>query len=77
MNKKKQLRIIERIGVDGRYSYVIQQKHWLFPSWWVDACMNSWDFAGCQDTFRNLDDAKAHLCYFDESKPTETVIEEY
>jgi hypothetical protein len=76
MNKKKQVRIIKRIGVDGCYSYVIQQRHWLFPSWWVDAHANSWDFAGCQDEFLSLDRAKQYLCYFDGSMPTEEVVEE-
>jgi len=57
-------RIVKRKYVDGRVSYVIQQKHFLFRWWWVDAWVNSMAGAACQDTFDSLKKAKKNLCYF-------------
>ena len=71
----KNVRIIERTNVDGRIEYVIQQRHFLFKWWWVDAWINSWCGAACQDSFSTLEEAKSNLCYFDESKPKEKVVE--
>ncbi len=67
-------RIIKRTGVDGRVSYVIQQKHFLFAWWWVDAWVNSSCGAYCQDYFDKLETARSNLCYFDGSTPTEEVV---
>ena len=58
-------RIVKRIGPDKRISYVIQQKHFLFRWWWVDAWVNSSVGAACQDSFSTLKEAQANLCYFD------------
>jgi len=66
-------RIIERTNVDGRKSYVIQQKHFLFRWWWVDAWINS-SSASCQDSFSSLEEAKKNLCYFDNTKVKEKVV---
>jgi hypothetical protein len=66
-------RIIERTCPDGSVSYVIQQKHFLFRWWWVDAWVNSWDGAWCQDTFPSLEEAVSNLCYFD-GTPSKCVV---
>jgi len=65
---KMKARIIERTNVDGNKTWVIQQKHFLFRWWWVDAWINSSAGASCQDTFSSLDEAIDNLCYFDNSK---------
>ena len=67
-------RIIERTNVDGRKSYVIQQKHFLFRWWWVNAWINSSCGAACTDSFSTLEEAKKNLCYFDDSKCVERVV---
>ncbi len=67
-------RIVKRTGVSGRISYVIQQKHFLFRWWWVDAWVNSMAGAACQDTFDSLEEAKKNLCYFDNSKSIDEVV---
>ena len=65
-------RIIKRTNVDGRVEFVIQQKHFLFRWWWVDAWMNN---SPCTiDSFTTLEQAQNHLCYFDGSKVKEEVI---
>lgn len=61
-------RIIKRTSPDGRVSFVIQQKHWLFRWLWADAWENSWDGASCRDSFDSLEEAKKNLCYFDGSR---------
>lgn len=53
----KKARIIERTAPDGNKKYVIQQKHFLFRWWWVDAWLNF--------PFRSLEEAEKNLCWFD------------
>ena len=67
-------RIIERTNVDGIKSWVIQQKHFLFRWWWVDAWINSSSGANCTDSFSSLEEAKKNLCYFDSTKVKENVV---
>jgi len=67
-------RIIERTNVDGRISWVIQQKHFLFRRWWVDAWINSSSGASCTDSFSSLEEAEKNLCYFDNTKVKENVV---
>lgn len=67
-------RIVKRVCVDERVKYVIQQKHFLFRWWWVDAWINSSMGAACRDDFDTLEEAKKNLCYFDDSSHTDTVI---
>lgn len=67
------VRIIEQI-FNGQTIYIIQQKHWLFRWWWVDAWVNSLNGASCNSTFYTLERAKEHLCYFDGSKPKQKII---
>lgn len=67
-------RIIKRTCVDDRVRYVIQQKHFLFRWWWVDAWINSWCGAYCTDDFDSLIDAKANLCYFNGSQSVDEVV---
>lgn len=67
-------RIIERINVDGVKTFVIQQRHFLFRWWWVDAWVNSIDGASCQDEFSTLEEAKNNLCYFDNTKVKEKIV---
>ena len=66
------VRIIERTNVDGKIDYVIQERHFLFRWWWVDAWMNH--DVSTTDTFNSLDEAKKNLCYFDDSKPICKVV---
>lgn len=70
----KKCRIVERTNVDGRVLYVIQQKHFLFRWWWVDAWINSEDGASCRDDFTTLEEARRNLCYFDGSKSNDHVV---
>jgi hypothetical protein len=67
-------RIIKRTLVDGQIRYVIQQKHFLFRWWWVDAWLNSASGANCFDSFHNLEDARRNLCYFDGTRVKEEVV---
>lgn len=67
-------RIVERTSVDGTKSYVIQQKHFLFRWWWVDAWINSISGASCNDTFNTLEEVKQNLCYFDGTKAIDKVV---
>lgn len=67
-------RIIERTNVNGRKSWVIQQKHFLFIWWWVDAWVNSSSGASCIDSFSSLEEAKNNLCYYDGTKVKEKVV---
>ena len=66
------VRIIERTNVDGRIDYVIQERHFLFRLWWVDAWVNH--DVSTTDTFSSLEEAKKNLCYFDGSKPICKVV---
>lgn len=68
----KKVRIIERTNVDGRVSFVIQQPHFLFRWWWVDAWMNR-DISMIAE-FNTFEEAKRNLCYFDGSKSTYKVV---
>ena len=70
----KKVRIVKRTCPDGRIQYVIQQKHSLFGWWWVDAWINNWDGAACQDSFGSYDEAVKNLCYFDGSSCKETIV---
>lgn len=70
---KKRVRIIERISPLGGKSYIVQQKHFLFRWWWVDAWMNS--CSSCSDdSYKTIDEAIANLPLFDGTKPIETVV---
>ena len=74
LNIMTKCRIIERTSVDGRKSYVIQQKHFLFRWCWVDAWINSDCGAACTDSFSTFEEAQKNLCYFDGSKCIERVV---
>ena len=67
-------RIIERTLPDNRIKYVIQQRHFLFRWWWVDAWINSCWGAYCQDGFDTLEEAKNYMCYFDNTRCIERTI---
>ncbi len=67
-------RIIQRTCPDGRVEHVIQQKHYLFRWWWVDAWVNSSSGPACRDSYRSLDEAIENLVDFDGSKCEETVL---
>ena len=71
----KKIRILKTTNeCDGSSSYTIQEKHFLFRWWWVDAWINSWDGAMCTDTFSTLEEAKKNLCYFNGiAHPTEVM----
>ena len=67
------VRIIRRTEVDGRIVFVIQQKHFLFRWWWVDAWINSVAGAATVDYFNSIERAQENLCYFDGTKVREVV----
>ena len=67
-------RIIERTNVNGRKSWVMQQKHFLFIWWWVDAWVNSSGGGYSIDSFSSLEEAKNNLCYYDGTKVKEKVV---
>lgn len=60
----KKCRIIKRTFVDGTVKFVIQEKHFLFKWWWVNAWMNSSSPAECIDSFNTMDEALDNLPYF-------------
>lgn len=70
MNKA---RIIKRTAPDGRIRYIIQQRHFLFRWWWVDAWVNHdvWT----TDSFDSLEEAKENLCWFDGTEWADEVVE--
>ena len=65
-------RIIERTYPDGKKEYVIQQRHFLFRWWWIDAGCNSFDWR--QDTWSTLKEAQRNLCRFDGTPIIERVM---
>jgi len=73
VTRRGKARIIKRTGPDGKESYVIQQRHFLFR-WWVDAWINSSCGAACRDYFDTLDEALENLCYFDGTPSREEVV---
>jgi hypothetical protein len=62
----KKVRIIKRTMPDGRVKFTIQQKHFLFFWWWVDAWVNN--DVSTVDSFSTLEEAKKELCWFDGTK---------
>lgn len=67
-------RIIKRIRPDGDIRYVIQQPHFIFRWWWVDAWINSSSGSNCNDSWKTLKEAKENLWIFDGSKSQEEII---
>lgn len=67
-------RIIKRTEVDGIVKFIIQQPHFIFRWWWVDAWINSDCGVWCQDDFDTLEEAKKNLCYFDDTKVVEKIM---
>lgn len=72
----KKTRIVKRTSVDNSITYVIQQRHFLFKWWWVDAWINSLCGAYCTDSFSTLEEAERKFCYFDNSKVKNEIIKE-
>ena len=70
----RKARIIERTGPTGHKQWVIQQRHFILRWMWVDAWVNSWMGAACQDSFYSLADATAHLPCFDGTPTIEEVV---
>lgn len=73
--KMDKVRIVQRTSPDGSIKFVIQQKHFLFSWWWVDAWVNSFCGAYCTDSFGSLAEAKRNLCYFDGTPSKDIVID--
>lgn len=69
------VRIVKRTTPLGRVSFVIQQKHFLFRWWWVDAWVNSMLGASCRDSFDTLEEARKYLPLFDGTKIKDEVIQ--
>jgi len=69
---KGKVRIIERTMPDGRVEFTIQQRHFLFFWWWVDAWVNN--DVSTIDTFSSLEEAQKYLCYFDGTKCRQKVV---
>lgn len=72
----KKLRIIERQNAWAEIQYVIQEKHFLFKWFWVDASINSIDYAGCVDSFATLEEARSNIYKFSDTS-IDRVIESY
>jgi hypothetical protein len=68
-------RIVERTNVDGSIVFVIQQPHFLLRWIWVDAWINSFAGADCQDTYSTLEEARKNLIYFNGSRGHDRVVE--
>lgn len=68
----KKARIIKREYPDGSTRYVIQQKHFLFRWWWVDAWVNCG--VDVTDSFGTLEEAENKLIWFDGTNVKETVL---
>lgn len=69
----KKVRIVKRTAPDGRVQYIIQQKHFMFFWWWVDAWINSGS-VWTKDDFNTVEEAQANLCYFDGTESTDKII---
>lgn len=72
---KKNTRIIKRTLPDNTVKFVIQQRHFLFRWWWVDAWINN--SVEYEDSFDTFEEAEKNICYFDGTKCKETVISYY
>ena len=59
---------------DGRIEFTIQERHFLFFWWWVDAWINH--DVSTIDSFPTLAEAQKNLCYFDGTPIKEKVIME-
>jgi len=68
----EKVRIIKRTMPDGRVKFIIQQKHFLFFWWWVDAWINN--DVSTIDSFSTLEEAKKEICWFDGTKVKEERI---
>ena len=68
----KDVRIIERKMPDGKIVFIIQQRHFLFRFWWIDAFMP--DCPYCTNSFDTLAESIKNLCYYDGSKPVDQVV---
>ena len=66
-------RIIKRTCPGARETFVIQQKHFLFRWWWVDAWVNSPD-PGATSSFGSLKEAQDNLWEYDGSKCKEEIV---
>ena len=53
-------RIVEK-EINGKISYTVEQRHFIFRFWWVDAWVNSLDGACFTDTFDNKPEAQQLL----------------
>ena len=69
---KMTARIVKRTMPDGRVIFTIQQRHFLFFWWWVDAWMNN--DVSTTDSFSTFEEAKKNLCYFDGTKVKQEII---
>jgi len=67
------VQIVKRTQPNGRVSYSIQQKHFLFKWTWVDAWVNSC-VEGTTSSFDTLKEAEDHLWLFDGSRTIEEVV---
>lgn len=68
-------RILKTTTPTGGVFYTIQQRHYIFRWWWVDAWINSWLGAACpQTTFNNYADALKQLPLFNGGKYTQEVV---
>jgi len=70
----KKIRIVKRTAVDGRITYVIKERHFLFRWWWVDAWVNHSPYT--VSSFSSMEELNENLCYFDGTKTKEEIINE-
>ena len=57
---------------DGRIEFTIQQRHFLFRWWWVDAWVNH--DTSTIDSFATLEEAQKKMCHFDGTRCREVVV---
>jgi hypothetical protein len=69
----KKCRIVKST-FDGKETYIIEQRHFLFMWWWVSATVNCLGGEYMNDEFSTLDEAEAHVKYYDHTKPKREIL---
>lgn len=70
-------RITKRTYPNGVVKFIIQQKHFLFRWIWVDAWVNSFTGAACNDSFSTLEEAEKNIVYFNGTRCKNKVVKKY
>lgn len=70
----KKARILKITDFDGKVSYEIQQRHFLWKWLWVNACENFPEGVSGPTWFDDYEKAKEHLIYFNGTKKMKEVM---